>query len=132
MSWLPDLRFTEAGEVRITGYRQAAESILNVYGRTEPAVYELTLKYEAHPADTLSEDIWLELDFGGDYARLYQDGKLIDDWFSNGEAWRVAMKRYGYPEHLTLELDPFRRDAYYDLPSKKENRLAGAKLLQLG
>ena len=131
VSLLPDLKFTEAGEVQMKDTGQAAESIQNVYGRTEPEVYELTLKYGKRPADTLTEDVWLELDFGGDCARLYQDGKLLDDWFSNGELWLVALKRYGYPTKLTLELDPFKPDVYYDLPPKKENRLAGARLLWL-
>ena len=132
VSLLPDLHFTEAGEVQITDVRQAAESIWNVYGKTEPIVCELTLNYKDHPESILSEEVWLELDFGGDCARLYQDGKLIDDWFSNGEVWRVALKRYGYPTQLTLELDPFKQDVYYDLPPKKENSLAGARLVRLG
>ena len=131
VSLLPDLHFAEAGKVRIADAGQAVESIWNVYGQTEPNVYELTLEYEYHPADALSGDVWLELDFGGDCARLYQDGKLLDDWFSNGELWRVALKRYGYPTKLTLELDPFKPDVYYDLPPKRENRLAGARLLRL-
>lgn len=131
VSLLPDLNFTEAGEVQMKDTGQAAESIQNVYGRTEPEVYELTLKYGKRPADTLTEDVWLELDFGGDCARLYQGGKLLDDWFSNGEVWRVALKRYGYPTKLTLELDPFKPDVYYDLPPKREMRLAGARLLRL-
>lgn len=131
VSLLPDLHFAEAGKVRIADAGQAVESIWNVYGQTEPNVYELTLEYEYHPADALSGDVWLELDFGGDCARLYQDGKLIDDWFSNGELWRVALKRYGCPTQLTLELDPFKMDVYYDLPPKREMRLAGARLLQL-
>ena len=131
VSLLPDLKFTEAGEVQMKDTGQATESIQNVYGRTEPEVYELTLKYGKRPADTLTEDVWLELDFGGDCARLYQDGKLMDDWFSNGELWRVALKRYGYPTKLTLELDPFKPDVYYDLPPKWEMRLAGARLLRL-
>lgn len=131
VSLLPDLKFTEAGEVQMKDTGQAAESIQNVYGRTEPEVYELTLKYGKRPADTLTEDVWLELDFGGDCARLYQDGKLLDDWFSNGELWRVALKRYGCPTQLTLELDPFKMEVYYDLPPKRENRLAGARLLHL-
>lgn len=131
VSLLPDLNFTEAGEVQMKDTGQAAESIQNVYGRTEPEVYELTLKYGKRPADTLTEDVWLELDFGGDCARLYQGEKLLDDWFSNGEVWRVALKRYGYPTKLTLELDPFKPDVYYDLPPKREMRLAGARLLRL-
>ena len=131
VSLLPDLHFAEAGKVRITDAGQAVESIWNVYGQTEPTVYDLTLEYEYHTADALSGDVWLELDFGGDCARLYQDGKLIDDWFSNGELWRVALKRYGCPTQLTLELDPFKMDVYYDLPPKREMRLAGARLLRL-
>ena len=131
VSLLPDLHFAEAGKVQITDAGQAVESIWNVYGQTEPTVYDLTLEYEYHPADALSGDVWLELDFGGDCARLYQDGKLIDDWFSNGELWRVALKRYGCPTQLTLELDPFKKDVYYDLPPKREMRLAGARLLRL-
>ena len=131
VSLLPDLHFTEAGEVQIAGYRPTVESIGNVYGDTHPAVYELTLNYEERPADRLTEDVYLELDFGGDGARLYQNGKLIADWFSNGEVWRVALKRYGCPKHLTLELDPFREDVYYDLQPKKENCLTGARLLIL-
>ena len=131
VSFLPDLCFVEAGEVQITDVRQASESIGNVYGNTHPTVCELALNYENRPAEPLAGDLYLELDFGGDGARLYQNGKLIDDWFSNGEVWKVALKRYGYPEHLTLELDPFREDVYYDLPPKKENRLAGARLLRL-
>ena len=43
----------------------------------------------------------------------------------------MALKRYGYPTKLTLELDPFKMEVYYDLPPKRENRLAGARLLHL-
>ena len=48
VSLLPDLHFTEAGKVQITDVGQAVESIWNVYGQTEPNVYELTLEYEYH------------------------------------------------------------------------------------
>lgn len=114
---LPDLCLTEAGKVEVrenTSHRSC----------------ELTLKYEENSTKDMETDVYLELDFGGDCARLYQNGRLLDDWFSNGEVWRVALKRYGYPEHLTLELDPFREDVYYDLPPKRENRLMSARLVR--
>ena len=101
-------------------------------GTSYPNVrFPFTSMVSATSRDALSGDVWLELDFGGDCARLYQDGKLIDDWFSNGELWRVALKRYGCPTQLTLELDPFKMDVYYDLPPKREMRLARARLLRL-
>ena len=43
----------------------------------------------------------------------------------------MALKRYGYPTKLTLELDPFKADVYYDLPPLREYRLTGARLLRL-
>ncbi len=122
VSLLPDLHFAEAGKVRIADAGQAVESIWNVYGQTEPNVYELTTEYEYHPADALSGDVWLELDFGGDCANCI-GRKLLDDWFSTAKLWRVALKRYGYPTKLTLELDPFKADTYYDLPPKQEEQI---------
>lgn len=72
-------------------------------------VYELQLTYDKvrdEYADDTSEDylqdVYLTMNYGGNRAQLYQDGKLLTDWFSNGEDWTVALKRYGYPKNLTL------------------------------
>lgn len=104
--------------------------------------YELSLKYDAvckscgnaasdcgkestpddksnERSDGILSDIFLELDFGGDKAELYADGRLIDDWFSNGEVWRVALRRYGFPKKLVLKVYPFDDKVYYDLEPKK-------------
>lgn len=116
--------------------------------------YELSLKYdvvckscgnaasdcgkESTPDDKSNErsdgilsDIFLELDFGGDKAELYADGRLIDDWFSNGEVWRVALRRYGFPQKLVLKVYPFDDKVYYDLEPKKGCRFNGAKLTRV-
>lgn len=113
--------------------------------------YELSLKYDAvckscgnaasdcgkestpddksnERSDGILSDIFLELDFGGDKAELYADGRLIDDWFSNGEVWRVALRRYGFPKKLVLKVYPFDDKVYYDLEPKKGCRFNGAKL----
>ena len=50
----------------------------------------------------------------------------IRDRFSNGELWRVALKRYGCPTQLTLELDPFKADVYYDLPDVYKRQEVGS------
>ena len=89
-------------------------------------VYELQLNYDKVRGEYADEDsqdylheIYLTLDFGGNRAQLYQDGKLITDWFSNGEDWTVALKRYGYPQNLTMIVYPYEEDVYYDLPPRK-------------
>lgn len=103
--------------------------------------YELSLTYDnksGHDVafngcyfDNTNNDIFLELDFGGDKAELYADGKLIDDWFSNGETWQVALRRYGFPKKLTLKVYPFDDKVYYDLEPKKGCQLADAKIVRV-
>ena len=89
-------------------------------------VYELQLTYDKvrdEYADDTSEDylqeVYLTLNYGGNRAQLYQDGRLLTDWFSNGEDWNVALKRYGYPKELTLVIYPYEEEVYYDLQPRK-------------
>ena len=158
ISMLPDLAFEKAGEVNFIEKQAGNKLCIsgnydvdNIVGGGEESVYhsdgesvreyELSLNYDnksghdviesLNHAESLNQtlnDIFLELDFGGDKAELYVDGKLIDDWFSNGETWRVALRRYGFPEKLTLKVYPFDDKVYYDLEPKKGCSLDGAKL----
>ena len=89
-------------------------------------VYELQLTYDKvrdEYADDTSEDylqdVYLTMNYGGNRAQLYQNGKLLTDWFSNGEDWTVALKRYGYPKNLTLVVYPYEEEVYYDLQPRK-------------
>ena len=61
-------------------------------------------------------DMLLELDFGGDRAELYADGRLVADWFNSGEKWRTALKRLGYPKELTMRVYSPTEEFYHDLP----------------
>ncbi|MGN1188078.1 MAG: beta-galactosidase [Lachnospiraceae bacterium] len=112
--FLPEIQFASCGNIQ--------------YNVTDNNEYKLCIDYGAEGTGYQGKDIFLDLDFGGDRAELYEDGKLIADWFSNGEVWRVALKFHGYPKELTLKLYPYEENVYYDLPAKKECRLAGAKL----
>ena len=63
---------------------------------------------------------YLHVDFDGDRAEaLDADGKLLTDWFSNGEEWVIATKRYGYPNDINIQVFPFEEGVYYDLEPKK-------------
>jgi beta-galactosidase len=71
-------------------------------------------------------ELYLELPYEGDRAELYlyKDGKLLDDWFTNGETWHVALRRFGYPGELLVRVyasghpisNPYGNRVYYDLP----------------
>lgn len=94
---------------------EASESDAEETDETDVEFYE----------DELHE-IYLHIDYAGDKAELYADGKLLTDWFSNGEEWIVALKRYNYPQNLKLVVYPYKDGVYYDLPPKK-----GCEMLSL-
>lgn len=52
------------------------------------AVWEITL-----PADASAATEWvLRLDYRGDYARLFVDGRLVADDFYNGKVWTLGLR----------------------------------------
>jgi beta-galactosidase len=61
-------------------------------------------------------ELYLETEYLGDKAEVYHDGKLIADWFTTGDTWHLALKRYGYPSELEIRIYPSVEDVYYDLP----------------
>lgn len=71
------------------------------------------------------DDMLLEMDFGGDRAELYADGKLVADWFNSGEKWRTALKRLGYPKALTMRIYAPTEKFYHDLPVDEVPQLKG-------
>ena len=88
----------------------------------------------AVPVDKLHQ-LYLEADYVGDRAELYLDGRLADDWFTNGETWHAALKRFDYPVSLVLRIyssdspipNPYDNQVYYDLPVEKGCALRGVK-----
>jgi len=61
-------------------------------------------------------ELLMAVKFVGDRAELYHNNKLIDDWFTTGEEWHIALKRFGYPKNLQLKIYKSKKDVYYDLP----------------
>ncbi len=47
---------------------------------------------------------YLAVKYLGDRAEVYNGDHLIDDWFTNGGDWHVALKRFGYPEKLCIRV----------------------------
>lgn len=68
---------------------------------------------EKSPADT--HERYLQIEYLGDRAAVYQEGKLIADWFTTGDIWHLALKRYGYPTELEIRVYPSVENVYYDL-----------------
>lgn len=93
----------------------------------EQKTYSIQLSSNQKPSDVEQlHEVYLHIDFAGDKAELYAGDKLLTDWFSNGEEWVIALKRYDYPKNLKLVVYPFEEEVYYDLPPKK-----GCELLKV-
>jgi hypothetical protein len=60
-------------------------------------------------------ELYLQAEYLGDKAEVYYNGKLIADWFTTGEVWHLALKRYGYPKQLEIRIYPSVEQVYYDL-----------------
>ncbi len=68
------------------------------------------------PKDALRgvSDLFLQINYVGDVARLYQGTRLLDDNFFNGTAWEVGLKRFGVEAlwpGMDLKILPLRKDA---------------------
>ncbi|MGA8029645.1 MAG: hypothetical protein WB992_21080 [Bryobacteraceae bacterium] len=70
------------------------------------------------------DDLFLQMEYDGDIARLTSGGHLLDDNFYDGQAWRVGLKRFRSEiakGGLELEILPRRADAPIFLEKQYRN-----------
>lgn len=68
-------------------------------------VYDIELDY---PDEV--NDCFLRIDFGGDMAKIYIEGKFELDWFYTGQTWDIGLKRFGFPKKLQVEILGLKED----------------------
>jgi beta-galactosidase len=87
----------------------------------QSARWRLTLPSE--PLDGLSE-LYLEVGYRGDVARLYSRNSLLTDNFYNGQPWSIGLSRFINTENNSFDLSilPLRKDApvYFELSGQLE------------
>ena len=105
--------FTEAGmDGDFYVYRSTLkENDINVTVRSikedeEKHVYEIQI-------DKIDEykDVFLHIDYAGDSGKLYLNNELIGDHFYTGEPWPIGLRRFDFPNKLTVEIYPLKEDA---------------------
>lgn len=80
-------------------------------------------------------DVVMRINYGGDSARLYKDGNLVDDHLFTGRniPWEIGLRRFGPgPSEFVLEIDelPARADVYFE-PSAVLSDAPGETLCSL-
>lgn len=130
----PEEKVFRAEPVRVPAQVKPLESVGSNGGEQEYCEYQVSLG--EIPVDNLHQ-LYLETDYAGDRAEVYLDGKLADDWFTTGEAWHIALKRFGYPASLVIRIyssehpipNPYGNQVYYDLPVEKGCVLKGVRAI---
>lgn len=84
-----------------------------------------------------ANQLYLNVDYLGDRAEVYADGELIDDWFTTGMPWNIALRRFGYPESLVIRVIDsnhpipckFSDKVFYDIPVEPGCEIRAMKLI---
>ncbi len=80
--------------------------------------YDLILEGEV-----TGDDVFLTVDYEGDQAELLLDGRKIADDYYRGEAWEIGLKRWNFPNVVTLRIFAMFQNApvFTDEPLTYEN-----------
>jgi hypothetical protein len=73
----------------------------------EMKTYEILIDY----AKKKIEDVFLQIAYQGDRARLYLENEFIADHFYTGRVWEVGLKQFELPGRLVLEVYPLQENA---------------------
>jgi len=52
------------------------------------------------------KDVRLRIHYQGDRAKLFVNGNYVNDNFWSGPPWEIAIKEYGYPESIEIQVYP--------------------------
>ena len=131
----------ESGEIEKEMRRNPVKTILTKEvkdsdGQIEYREYDIEIPLEE--IRNTPHQLYLEPDYFGDRAEIYLNGRLADDWFTTGEPWHISMKRFGFPNRITLRIysydkpipNPYGNQVYYDLPVEKGCVLRGVNMLR--
>lgn len=130
----PETIIRKANEIRLPVKTEKLQQYLTQSGVLEYLEYSIEMKKEWK---TVPHQLYLEVDYLGDRAEAYMNGKLVDDWFTTGEKWHISLKRLGYPEKIMIRIypsnmpipNPYGNKVYYDLPVKGGCELRKVKVL---
>lgn len=76
------------------------------------AIWKLSVKADNYTNS--DQDIYLQIPYVGDVARIYLDDQLLTDNFYNGKQMLLGLKRYSpniYKRELTIKVLPFQKNA---------------------
>jgi hypothetical protein len=102
------------------------------------SAFDSTARYRISvPSDALAGvgDVFLEIRYVGDVARLYAGDELLNDNFYNGTPWRISLDRYRDAIRrgpLELRILPLRGDAPIYIPASHRPDIQGQRAELLG
>ena len=109
---IPQGFIKKAKEGVFTVYEKEQEVIrpkvtIQLVEETNKKVYEI----EVLDQDMEANDLWLNIEYVGDSAKLYINQEYVEDHFYTGEAWVIGTKRYELAKKFRVEIMPLKEDA---------------------
>lgn len=68
------------------------------------------------------DELYLIIDYDGCDAKMYDDKKLIADNYFTGQDWYIGLKRFNYPDELTLVIEPLEDNARVYFETRPKNK----------
>ena len=98
--------------------QHAAVAVRELAAEGDARQWEIAIDMNAMPR---LNDLFLQIEFKGDVAKLFLDNAPVADWFYDGRIWEIGLKRFAD----RLRVQPFRlkitplsaqQEIYFDLP----------------
>lgn len=129
----PDACEAEAAAHLSAGFSLIKEDI-DKNGKIRSRYYQINMD---NPDKAVVNQIYLNVDYLGDRAEVYADGKLIGDWFTTGRPWNIALRRFHYPDGLQIRVIDsehtipcrFGQKVFYDIPVEAGCEIRKVKLV---
>ena len=89
-------------------------------------------EYMLHPVYPQNgDDMFIEFDYSGDKAEVYEGDKLLSDRFYNGRAYAVSLRQVGSPAEPRVKIHPSlpAEARYFDVPAPVGCELRGIKVI---
>lgn len=74
--------------------------------------YESFYSMEVSDIPEDADELYLNIDYAGDIANMFMDGKHIADSFYTGQKWEIGLKRFGFSDRFSslIVIDPLYED----------------------
>ena len=119
ITFAPDKDYKPSEKERLSSYDKVKFEL--VEERETKNVYEIKVEN----IDKTCNDLFIDIDYQGDCAKLFIQNEYVEDHFYTGEKWEIGLKRFDFKTELRVEIMPLKEGTEIFLehwPEMKEGK----------